>query len=243
LTEIATEIVIEDTEGLGFDYHIVLSRRRSMTLTVDEGGVKVSAPLRTSRKSIREWVNHKQSWIRKKRAQQALRLAEVPVRAYVEGELWPYLGRELCLRLADGPRADYYGDEQSITLILSRRSRKPRQVQAAELMSAWYRRQAQGYLERLSAEFAERLGVSIKGVKLRLTKSKWGHCTPEGVLQYNWLIMQAPLEVVNYLVAHEVCHRVHLNHSPAYWETVNRLYPGFEQPQNWLKQNGHTLLF
>ena len=236
-------MLIEDTDGLGFAYSIVLSRRRSMTLAVDAGVVKVSAPLRTSQKSIREWVYRKQIWIRKKLTEQALRLAEVPVRRYCEGELWPFLGRELQLRLADGPRGDCYGDEHSITLVLSRRTRKPREVQAAELMSAWYRKQAQKYLESQSAEFAERLGVSIKSVKLRVTKSKWGHCTPDGVLQYNWLIMQAPLEVVHYLVAHEVCHRVHLNHSPAYWQTVKKVYPEFEQPQHWLKQNGHTLLF
>jgi len=242
-TKAEASLRVADTDGLGFDYWVALSRRRSMTITVDAACVKVAAPLRTSKKTIREWVGHKQVWVRKKLAEQSTRLAEVPKRSYCEGEQWPYMGRELILHLAVGPRAVCYGDEQNITLVLARRSRKPREVQAAELMSRWYRQQAQCYLEQQSRLYAQALGVSITEVKLRLTKTKWGHCTPQGVLQYNWLVMQAPQAVVDYLVAHEVSHRVHLNHSAAFWHTVEKICPDYKTHRIWLRAHGHRLVF
>lgn len=214
-----------------------------MTITVNAACVKVAAPLRTSKVSIHRWVSSKQSWVRKKIAEQEERLAEVPARRYGEGELWPYLGGAMTLRLANGARAAYLDNGHEITLTLSSRSRKPREVQVAELMSLWYRGRAQIYLEQKSLHFAEVLGVGITAVKLRLTKSKWGHCTPQGELQYNWLIMQAPIEIVDYLVAHEVSHRVHLNHSPAFWRTVAKICPDYQAHRCWLRSNGHTLVF
>ncbi len=234
---------VEDSGSLGFGYWISLSRRRSMSMRVDGGQVSVGAPLRTSLKQIREWVESKQAWVRKKIAEQSLQLAEVPKRRYCEGESWPYLGEERILRLALGPRANCFGDEAHVTLVMSRRSKKPQEEQAAELMSLWYRQQAQVYLEKQSALFSEQLGVRVTQVKLRLTRSKWGHCTPQGVLQFNWLIMQAPKSVVDYLVAHEVSHLVHLNHSAAFWRVVESICPDYQAAERWLKNNGHKLVF
>ncbi len=214
-----------------------------MTITVDQACVTVAAPLRTSKRVIREWVAHKQVWVRKKLLEQSTRLAEVPKRSYCEGELWPYLGKQLTLHLAVGPRAVCYGDDQSITLVLARRSKKPREAQAAELMSRWYRERAQSVLEQKTECYAKALDVTVTEVKLRLTKSKWGHCTPEGVLQYNWLVMQAPEQVVDYLVAHEVSHRVHLNHSAAFWHTVEQICPDYSVQRHWLRTHGHKLVF
>ena len=89
---------------------------------------------------------------------------------------------------------------------------------------------------------AAELGVTVGDIRLRLTRSKWGHCTRSGIIQYNWLIALAPESVVDYLVIHEVCHRRHLNHSRAYWQLVESLCPDYLRRRQWLKDWGHTLV-
>ena len=76
---------------------------------------------------------------------------------------------------------------------------------------------------------------------MRFTRSKWGHCTSEGVLQYNWHIVLAPEPVVDYLVAHEVCHLRHLNHSAHFWALVASVCPDYQAQRDWLKANGRCL--
>ncbi|MFB1001890.1 MAG: M48 family metallopeptidase, partial [Pseudomonadales bacterium] len=78
-------------------------------------------------------------------------------------------------------------------------------------------------------------------ISYRRTTSKWGHCTSEGNIQYNPLLMLAPQFVVDYIIAHEVCHLRHANHSKQFWNLVDGVYPQRNHAENWLKQHGHRL--
>ena len=104
---------------------------------------------------------------------------------------------------------------------------------------------ASQYLLPRARGLARHLGVEhkITEIKLRKTKSKWGHCTSTGVLQYNWLIMLAPYSIIDYMITHEVCHLLHMDHSSRFWKQVEAICPDCDHYIGWLKEHEHRLWF
>ena len=101
--------------------------------------------------------------------------------------------------------------------------------------------QAQKYLYELSLQKAEKLGCKINRVVIKDTKSRWGSCSSLNNINYSWRIMLAPLKVIDYLVAHEVSHLEHQDHSAQFWKCVEELTEDCEFGKNWLKKNGRYL--
>ncbi|MBB6520688.1 M48 family metallopeptidase [Pseudoteredinibacter isoporae] len=214
---------------------LIRSKRKSLAVTIEHGQVIVRAPMRLARAEIQAFVLQKQDWILRKVKEQTAQLAEIPQRRYVDGEYFPLRGRSLCLRVHQRhSHTRRIGDELYTPVA------KPEHI--AERVQAWYRKEAKRVLSAKAEGVAARLGLSIAEVKVRKNKRRWGHCTSKGVLQFNWLIMLAPESVIDYLVAHEVCHLRHFNHSPAFWRLVENCEPGYHEAQDWLKQNGHLLV-
>ena len=94
-------------------------------------------------------------------------------------------------------------------------------------------------------ELAEYMDVAdvVSEIKYKRTKSKWGHCTSEGKLQFNWLIMLAPPDVIDYVVIHELAHMYYLDHSKQFWSLVGEYCPNYETHRKWLNTNQHRLWF
>ena len=90
--------------------------------------------------------------------------------------------------------------------------------------------------------YARLLGVSYNRITIRSQKSRWGSCSAAGNLNFNCLLMLAPEEVQNYVVVHELCHRKHMDHSPAFWQEVEKILPEYRQQKAWLKEHGSSLL-
>lgn len=86
------------------------------------------------------------------------------------------------------------------------------------------------------------IGVTYGRISIRHQKSKWGSCSSKGNLNFNCLLMFAPDEVRDYVVVHELCHRKHMNHSSAFWETVEHFLPNWKEAKNWLRINEKTLM-
>lgn len=90
--------------------------------------------------------------------------------------------------------------------------------------------------------YAEKIGVTYGRITIRNQKTRWGSCTAEGNLNFNCLLMQAPPEVLDSVVVHELCHRLHPNHSKAFYAEVYRVFPEYERCHAWLKANGAQLI-
>lgn len=93
-----------------------------------------------------------------------------------------------------------------------------------------------------TAYFAEKIGVSYGRITLRQQKTRWGSCSANGNLNFNWLLILAPPEVLDYVVVHELCHRRQMNHSQAFWNEVSAVLPGYKEQKKWLKDNGWKLM-
>ncbi len=93
-----------------------------------------------------------------------------------------------------------------------------------------------------TAHFAALLGVTYGRITIRSQKTRWGSCSASGALSFNCLLVQAPPEVLDSVVVHELCHRIHPNHSAAFYAEIARVFPDYARCHAWLKENGAALL-
>ena len=90
--------------------------------------------------------------------------------------------------------------------------------------------------------FAPLVGVEYGRISLRFQHSRWGSCSSLGNLNFNCLLLLAPEPVLDYVIVHELCHRLEPNHSKAFWAQVARIIPDYAQQRKWLRQNGNLLV-
>lgn len=218
------------------------ARRRTVSLEVRDARLLVRAPNGVSERELAQLVQRKGAWVRSKIRDQEQLLARIPEYRYCAGEVLPWLGSGLTLELAEAAAGAVERQGETLRVGLSQRSRQPVREQARRLVQAWYRERAHELLAEKTHTLAARLGLRCTDVRVRVTRSKWGHCTSRGVIQYNWQIVLAPESVVDYLVAHEVCHLRHHNHSRAFWQLVEGACPDYVARRDWLKANGRLLV-
>ena len=104
-----------------------------------------------------------------------------------------------------------------------------------------FKQMARARLVHASDMYAERLGKSYARISIRDTRSRWGSCSTAGTLMYSWRLIMAPDLVLDYVAAHEVAHLAEMNHSPAYWAQVSRIFGDYKPARKWLRAHGNTL--
>ncbi len=230
-------------ESLGFELTIKRSaRRRTIEIVIRRGGVDLMLPNFVSYDEGMAFVHSKQDWILKTLAKQAKIESEVVVKEYLDGEEFEYLGKSYPLQIyiTHQPSAQLMNDFLYVGIRASKRT--PKNEAVKKQVWAWYQQQALGLLTEKTMALAAHIGRECTEVKLRRTKTKWGHCARDGSIQYNWQIVMAPEAVVDYLVAHEVSHLVHHNHSKRFWRHVEKLCPDYLEHEKWLKSHGHKIV-
>ena len=122
------------------------------------------------------------------------------------------------------------------------REQKPLSAGLSEAKRNVYMRKAKETITKRVAYFARLMGVSYRNITIREQKTRWGSCSSEKNLNFNWKLILAPPEVLDYVVVHELCHRREMNHSQAFWKEVEKILPDYRERQKWLKDNGWRLM-
>jgi len=215
-------------EGLEVIRH---PRARRMRLAIDprDGKVRLTIPPRASLAKAMQWVGEQQAWISAQRerlpgGRPFVAGAEIP---FGDGKLtivWPVPGVRGVRREGDQLRCG--GSEEG----LGRR------------VERWLRAEALRVLSEETAHYAALAGVRVTKVAIGDARSRWGSCASTGVIRYSWRLILAPSEVRRATVAHEVAHRVHMNHGPDFHALVEQLYGADPTPhRHWLRQHGAAL--
>lgn len=214
---------------------------RAKYLRADIGlriGLRVTLPEGLSESRIETFLHSRRVWVLRalKRLERLATL--IPDRTLDHGTAVPYLGSSLRLNISTGrpARVGRLGD----SLIVH----TPRRTRAAihAVLVDWYRQEAARMLGAIAEELAARHGLRYRKIIIRDQKRRWGSCSTSGTLSFNWRLMLAPESVGRYLVAHELSHRAHPDHSRRFWLKVAELCPDFRQEERWLKKNGVGLV-
>ncbi|HTI32540.1 MAG TPA: SprT family zinc-dependent metalloprotease [Miltoncostaea sp.] len=202
-----------------------------MTLRVGPAGVRVTVPARVRAGAVEAFLREHRAWVEQ-------RLAELPAAPpLVEGDTLALLDGTLTLAVVGAPggggRAGRRGDRLVVRPDADGGLDAP--------VERWYRREALRELEPRAHEAAARLGREVTRVSVRDPRSRWGSCTVPGRLSFSWRLMLAPEHVLDHVVAHEACHLVHPDHSPAFWGLLGEVRPGYATSRAWLRQHGERL--
>ncbi|MSQ06549.1 MAG: M48 family peptidase [Dehalococcoidia bacterium] len=231
-------------------YQVVVSKRRT-TIGIVVGPdqrVVVRTPGRVSARHLEQVVRSKAPWILKQLAAIAAREALHPApKELVSGECFPYLGESYPLEvsLAGVAKAQARLEAQGLVVWLPQdiNDTDPAQQQThvRTALEAWYLARAREVLPVRVAAFGGLVGKQPAKVSVRSPQHRWGSCSAQGNISLNWRIVMAPLPVVDYVAAHEVCHLQVLNHSAAFWQLLGTVMPGYPAHREWLKANGQGL--
>ena len=214
---------------------LVRSRRRTISLEVHpDGKLVVRAPHHANDAEIHALVNAKKTWILKKQALAHQMMEEAPPKQFIDGEQFLYLGESYPLTVVTN---------QKKSLVLNGKFQLASQWQAnaRRVFEKWYREQAAAVIKPRTAELAERNGYAYTAIRINGAKTRWGSCGPKGSLNFPYRLVMAPLEVIDYVIIHELVHLRIRNHSRRYWDAVGSIVPGYRKHIQWLDDNGHRL--
>lgn len=204
------------------------ARRVSLRVDVARGCIVLVRPTRCPEALIARFLADKRTWIQKQ-------LVNMPERATLaHGTAVSILGEEHAIRGHDIAKRGVWREGATIFVSgapehLPRRLKDWLKVESRTVFTTWAR------------DYAAQLNVRIARVAVRDTKSRWGSCTRDGRLSLSWRLIFAPREVAAYVVAHEVAHLKHMNHSPAFWRVVESLVGNMKAPRAWLRAHGGSL--
>jgi predicted metal-dependent hydrolase len=217
------------------------NRKKSISLSIRDGDIVILAPKRVPDREIHDLMVKRTEWIRSKLANQAT-LPQITERKFVDDDIFLFLGEEYPLRVMDGPRAKAELEE-GVFVVHARRAhtqeRRARSIRAAFLR--WYKEEAEALFTNRTGHYADQMGAAPGRILFRDYKSMWGKCTGQGEITYNWKLVMAPPQIVDYVIVHELAHLHHLNHSRKFWDCVERVIPDHKVRRKWLKDHGQTL--
>jgi predicted metal-dependent hydrolase len=106
----------------------------------------------------------------------------------------------------------------------------------------WYRRTARAEIAPRLDEAVASLGRAYTKLTIREQRTRWGSCSTTGAMSFNWRLLLGPEDVLDYVIWHEACHLVVMDHSRRFWALLERHRPGYRAPQRWLRDNGTALV-
>ena len=215
-------------------------RKKTISLQIKDNKLIIRAPKIVSRKSLDELIQRKQKWI-KQRAIMNFEEQNLRNRDFVDNDKFFFRGNAYKLFVISGQENEVKIVEGHLIVTLMgdepivRKSIK-------KLLEEWYLREAFKVLKIRTNELAKKMKVEPRGMKVKNYISKWGSCTIDHKISYNWRIIMAPVDIIDYLIVHELSHIFEPNHSKNFWQHVENYCEDFQIKRKWLRENGHKLV-
>ncbi len=210
---------------------LVRSKRKTIALIIErDGTLTIRASMQVSQAQINIFVQEKADWIVRTREKLKL-VVETPAKQYENGEIFLFLGSPFLLRLVKPQRPSLQFDN-GFTMSQTAQRR------GASAFTRWYKEQAYVVISERVTQFAKRYGFTPKAVKITSAKTRWGSCSSNGNLSFSWRLVMAPLDVVDYVIVHELAHLRVKDHSSKFWKAVESIDPEYKRKRKWLRENG-----
>jgi len=206
------------------------STRLSLRVSSISENVTLTAPLNTKQDVLLRFLESKETWLKDK----LLKISDKKLQVDIGG-LIPIFGSKKQLEICS---------ESLNVRIIGNSIRIPISVSKPGLsVENYLKKLAMEELTNVANYYCDKLGVSYSSIKLRDTRSRWGSCSSNSNLMFSWRLIMAPKNVIRYLVAHEVTHLKHFNHSSDFWFEVRSIFGPYENERKWLRTEGTNLHF
>jgi predicted metal-dependent hydrolase len=220
------------------DYKIVHSRKRKkLTITVErDRSVIVHAPEGTSEETVRRVVDAKRQWLFEKlrHSQKYMDRPHAPGKEVVNGESAPYLGRGYRIEVTETASGKIEFSHRFLVPPAHKARRR-------EVLRDWYIARAKEKIIARVEQHARELGVEFAAAKIVDNRYRWGSCTINDNVSFNWRLIKAPMFVIDYVIVHELAHLLEANHTARFWSIVRAKTPTMEKAKAWLKEHGQLL--
>jgi hypothetical protein len=208
------------------------AKRIALRLDTTRRVMKLVVPERFNMKKARAFALEHQGWIKAK-----VEELPAPVR-FTSGSIIPVLGQDRVLNI------EYDKTVKITTIELTAHAINvcTNQSDPTNRIIRFLKREARLTLGNLAREKAMMIDKQIRSIQIRDTKTRWGSCGPDGTISFSWRLIFAPWLAMDYVVAHEIAHLVHMNHGKSFWTLCEKLSDGYHEGKAWMKHNGNELM-
>lgn len=222
--------------GLTFEVRRSL-RRKTLGLTVDRGGeLVIHAPENTTEHELKQWTRSKLLWVHRTLALKEKLAPKVRTPEFVNGENFSYLGRNYRLKILREPAEPLHFDGTFFWLAADA------QGEAEAHFRRWYICTGRGWLSERTAALARKTGTEAARIQVRDLGFRWGSCGKNGVLFFNWRLLQLPVRLIDYIIVHELVHLQEPHHSPEFWQAIDRALPAWWKLKDALRSDATRFL-
>ncbi|MBS4197320.1 M48 family metallopeptidase [Lederbergia citri] len=220
--------------GKTIRFEIKYKNRTSIGITIDSyGNVEVQAPKGTSDDRVLQLLEEKWDLIQQKLKEMQDRLLGPQKKVYEYGESFLYLGNNYPIQIFQ----DINITQEHVVFEAGKLYIYVKQADSEKIKQAlkrFYYKQCKALVEKSISSYQNNFKTKPRSIRITDNKTTWGTCDSKLQLTFNWRLAMAPLEVIDYVVVHEMCHMVHLNHDRSFWRLVGKIMPDYKEKENWL---------
>lgn len=224
-------------------FNIIYRKRKTMSLEIKRDGIiNVIAPNGLDKTFIVDKVKNKSDWIIKKLDEIEVLNNNRYTRSYESGDIFLYLGNEYILEvLVDKTTIGTSVSLENNKLIVRSNSNTKDVIQRA--LKNWYTDETLGITKERINYYKLFFEDTVTSIKIKDQKSRWASCTYKNEILFNLRCSMMPIQIIDYIVVHEMCHMEHRNHSKDFYLAVERILPDYKERVKWLKNNGVRMNF
>jgi len=210
---------------------IIRSKRKTLSISINENAeLIVRAPNRISDQKIQDFINEKENWITKNQSIVKVRAKDTAK----DKNMLLYLGTLFPLKTDNDAKKISFNGEEFLADLQSKEKTN-------ESLKTWYKNKFKEVAVPRLFYFAKKHNLQVNQVRIKEQRTLWGSCSSRNNINLNFLLIMAPLKVIDYVIIHELVHIIHKNHSVNFWNAVEEIMPNYKEAKHWLKENGYRL--
>lgn len=226
--------MIHTYSGETIRFEIKYKNRSSISISIDGyGNIEVLAPKGTPDEKVLQALEDNWDLIQQKVKEMNERLAGPQEKVYENNESFLYLGNTYPIKIFQDiniPQDHVVFEGEQLHIYVKQLD----DGKIKQALKRFYYKQCKSLVEKSISAYQSNFKTKPRSIRISDSKSTWGTCDSKQQLTFNWRLAMAPREVIDYVVVHEMCHMVHLNHDRSFWRLVGKIMPNYKEKENWL---------
>ena len=224
------------------------NRKKTVAIHVNPmATITVFSPRHLDDEKIRMIVQKKARWILEKQKQVESNRYSNSMKEFVSGESFPYLGKLYRLKVMktaeDTIRKCRLVNGRFLVEINGNHETEVNRTVVKKALVDWYLERAETKIKERVDRFSQQIGKTPLSIKIKNQERRWGSCSRNGSIRFNWKVIMAPISVMDYVIVHELCHLIYPHHSTQFWQKVQSIIPDYRRRRDWLKANSLQMAF